>query len=182
MNIIAKTIDMTRVALPVKILPRAKSLLIKELKKRQLAGHFKLRMEIIQQCDAGKRNKDIAIDLNCGLETVRRWRKRWYEQEKYLAALENGCKDEPPASESQLLKKIKSVLSDGQRTGAPCVLTEVELDRLIALACESPEKYKYPVTHWTHKLLSKQANEMGIHISATHAGRLIKKRLTPPQK
>lgn len=182
MNIIAQIVDMSRSALPIKILPRSMSLLGKELNKRQLAGHFKLRMEIIIESHGGKRNKDIASELGCAIETVRRWRKRWHEQEKVLGLLENGYADELPAKDSRLLDKIKAILSDEKRPGAPCSLKESEVDRLVALACESPEKYGSPVTHWTHVSLSQQAIKMGIQISASHTGRLIKKRLTPPQE
>lgn len=172
---------MSRAALPIKILPRSKALLKNELNKRQLPGHFKLRMQIILASDS-MQNKDIAVELECGLETVRRWRKRWYENQQELEALENGHAEEPPTTESKLLKKIRSILSDSKRSGAPCIIVESEVDRLIALACESPEKYGYPVTHWTHKLLSKQAAKIGIKVSATHTGRLIKKRFTSTQK
>jgi len=172
---------MSRVALPIKILPRSKTLLNKELNKRQLPGHFKLRMQIILTSES-KNNKDIAIELKCGLETVRRWRKRWYENQKELEVLEAGHAEEPPATENKLLEKIRSILSDSKRSGAPCIIAESEVDRLIALACESPEKYGYPITHWTHELLSKQAVKMGIQVSASHAGKLIKKRFTSSQK
>jgi putative transposase len=170
---------MSRVALPIKILARSKTLLIKELDKRQLPGHFKLRMQIVLASES-KNNKDIAIELKCGLETVRRWRKRWYENQEDLEVLEVGHEEEPPATEGKLLKKIRAILSDSKRSGAPCIITESEVDRLIALACEPPEKYGHPVTHWTHELLSRQAVKMGIQVSASHAGKLIKKRFTSP--
>ncbi len=172
---------MSRAALPIKILPRSKTLLKTELNKRQLPGHFKLRIQIILASES-MQNKDIAIGLGCGLETVRRWRKRWYENRKELGALEYGHAGEPPATKSKLLEKIRAILSDSKRSGAPCIIAESEVDRLIALACEPPEKYGYPVTHWTHVLLSQQAIKMGIQVSPSHVGRLIKKQITPPQK
>jgi transposase len=135
-------------------------------------------MQIILQSGANQYNKDIAIGLKCGLETVRRWRKRWYQHEQELDVLEKGHANEPPATEKQLLNKIQAILSDEKRSGAPCNITETEVDRLVALACESPEKYGYPVTHWTHKLLSTQAINIGIQVSASHAGKLLKKRFT----
>ena len=172
---------MSRVALPIEILPRSKAVLKSELNKRQLPGHFKLRMQIILASES-KNNKDIAIELQCGLETVRRWRKRWYENQNELEVLEDGHAEEPPATARKLLEKIRAILSDSKRSGAPCIIVESEVDRLVALACEPPEKYGYPVTHWTHELLSKQAIKMGIQVSASHAGKLIKKRFASPQK
>jgi putative transposase len=138
-------------------------------------------MQIILASES-KNNKDIAIELQCGLETVRRWRKRWYDNQNELKVLEDGHAEEPPATARKLLGKIRAILSDSKRSGAPCIIVESEVDRLVALACEPPEKYGYPVTHWTHELLSKQAIKMGIQVSASHAGKLIKKRFTSPQK
>lgn len=169
-----------RAALSIKILPRTGSILTKELNRRQLPGHFRLRMQIIALSGIGKQNKDIAVELGCGVATVRRWRKRWYKQQKKLELFENGNGNEPPATEKKLLELIKETLTDEKRIGAPCSITETEVNRLVALACEPPGKYGYPVTHWTHGLLSAQAIKMGIQVSPTHVGRLLKKRLASP--
>jgi transposase len=168
---------MPRIALPIMIFPRAEALIDHELKRRQLPGHFRIRMQIVKMGKSGMQNKEIASALCCGVSSVRRWRKRWKDYYTGLEEYEKGH-DNQPVTEKELLDKIKEILTDKKRTGAPCRITEVEVNRLVALACEEPEKYELPFTHWTHERLSVQAEKMGIRISSVHVGRLLKKRIT----
>jgi putative transposase len=172
---------MSRQAVPIEIFERAEFVMDNELRKRQLPGHFKLRMQIVKMSKSHALNKDIASSLNCGVSTVRRWRKRWHEHYAGLVEYEKGH-DGQPVTEKELLDKIKDIISDDQRAGAPCRISESEINRLVALACEEPEKFGAPFTHWTHERLSVQAAKMGIQVSAAHVGRLLKKRVTSSQK
>ncbi|NOY96712.1 MAG: hypothetical protein GXO81_10150 [Chlorobi bacterium] len=48
----------------------------------------------------------------------------------------------------------------------------------MALACEPPQDHGLPFTVWTHKELAAQAKKMGIDISSSYYGILLKKRIT----
>lgn len=172
---------MTRIAERIEIFPRAKALLEKELKRRHLESHYYDRMRIIIKSHANLKNKQIATTLGCGEHTVSRWRQRWKQRHQELKDYEKGP-DGRGITDKELMEKIKEILTDCARVGAPSRISKVEVNRLVALACESPEKYGLPFTHWTHQELSKQAHKMKIEISPAHVGRLLKKRLISAQE
>ncbi len=75
---------MSRHATQIQVSERAKSLLSKSLKERQLAGHFQKRMSVIYKASFGRHNQDIADDLKCSVVTVRKWRDKWKLQEETI--------------------------------------------------------------------------------------------------
>ena len=116
------------------------------------------RARIILMADAGERNQDIAAQLGVKRHVVTTWTKRWLE------------KSEEP---------VEQRLADLPRPGAPDTFTPEQLCQLVALACESPQAYDRPMTHWTQRELAAEAIKQGIveSISSHHLGRLLKKRL-----
>lgn len=165
---------MSRTALPISVSPRAVKILQRTVKQRTLEKHYTERIKIILLGNSGKRNMDIASELNITVDTVMKWRKRWRDKEDTLLKLESGY-DGKPVTDNYLLKEYKKVFSDLPRSGSPGHLTEVDIALLQALACEAPGKYGLPVTVWTHVLLSEQAKGKGITISPAHYGRILKK-------
>jgi len=172
---------MARIAEQIEIFSRAKLLIEKELKRRHLESHYYMRMRIIIKSYGNQENNQIAKALGCGEHTVSRWRQRWKQRYQKLKEYEKGP-DGSPVTDKELMEKIKEILTDWARVGAPSRITEMEVNRLVALACESPEKYGLPFTHWTHQELSKQAHKMKIKVSPAHVGRLLKKRLISAQE
>ena len=116
------------------------------------------RATIILMADAGEMNQDIAAQLGVRSHVVTTWTKRWLE------------KSEEP---------VEQRLADLPRPGAPDTFTPEQLCQIIALACESPQEYDRPITHWTQRELAAEAIKQGIveSISSHHLGRLLKKRL-----
>lgn len=172
---------MSRKALSIKITDRSLHLITKELKRHHLEWHYLLRMKIIMHSYQNQQNKDIALLLSCDEKTVRKWRKRFRLQQGALIAYEKSEGLEP-VTDRELIEKIKEILSDTARPGAPPRISESDMNRLVALACESPEQHGLPFTHWTYGELAKQAAKMGIVLSGVHLGRILKKRLAPAQK
>ncbi len=168
---------MSRKAVQITFSKRVEELLISSIKKRNIESHYQKRMNIIYQSFLGKENQHIAGEMKCSPVTVRKWRKRWKTFEDVLIQLEIDL-DNKTANKVDLLYKIKEILSDLPRSGSSTKITNSEKDRLIALACESPVNYGLPFTVWTHKELSIQAKKMGINISSSYYGILLKKRIT----
>lgn len=125
-----------------------------------------IRANIILLASHGKSNVKIAEVLKLDVNTVRLWRGRWYENLAQLLAAEN-TKDE--------YQKIVSVLSDVPRSGAPPTFTGEQFAAIIALACDSPEKYGRPVTNWTPIELAEEAMKQQIvkSISSSTITRLL---------
>ncbi len=107
--------------------------------------------------------------MNCSPVTVRKWRKRWKTYEGVIEQTEREI-DSKTANKVDLLYKIKEVLTDFPRSGSSSRITNLAKDRLVALACESPQDHGLPFTVWTHKELSAQAKNMGINISSSYCG------------
>jgi len=163
----------------VKISNRCVKLLKKEITKRQLERHYQFRIQVLLLSCEGKTNYEIAEQLETSLPTVRRWRLRWNENAALILGLENDHRLHKNR-DSILVKEIKSILSDKPRSGSSSRITDKEKVRLQALACQDPFDFDLPFSVWTHVELSKQANKMGIKISSSHYGKILKKRFTSP--
>jgi putative transposase len=52
----------------------------------------------------------------------------------------------------------------------------------MALACEPPEAYGVPITHWTHRELAREVVKQKIvcSISSSHLGTFLKKQISNP--
>jgi putative transposase len=84
-------------------------------------------------------------------------------------------------------------LQDAERSGAPAKFDMEQVIQLFALACDNPEHYERPISHWTAQELAAEMVKLGIveSISPRHVGRLLEEAdlkphqiqywLTPPQ-
>lgn len=111
----------------------------------------------------GRSNADIASELGINKAKVTLWTQRW---------LERG--GEP----------VLDRLSDLPRSGAPDTITPEQWCRVIALACESPDEYGYPMTHWSSKELAAEAIKQGIvqHLSAGHLRKVLQQKSLQPHR
>jgi homeodomain-containing protein len=98
---------------------------------------------------------DAAEQLKTRRETARIWRQYWIER----AGL--------PTRER---------LEDAERPGTPPTITAEQWCKILALACEAPEKSGRPITHWTPRELAEEAinREIVTTISTRHVGRFLK--------
>jgi len=170
---------MSRKAVQITVSERVGELLKSSVQKRNIESHYQKRMNIIYLSSQGKENQYIAEEINCSPVTVRKWRKRWKSFEDVIEQTEKGI-DNNTANKIDLLYKTKEILSDLPRSGSSARITDAEKDRLVALACESPQDHGLPFTVWTHQELSAQAKKMGINISPSYCGILLKKRIEAP--
>ena len=170
---------MGKKAASITLSDRVSKLLNQLLSKHQISKQVYERIYIVVRSASDQMNKDIAKELGSGIRRVALWRKRWYDRTKGIDITldENGN----PLSDKKVVKRIYDVLSDSPRSGSPARITEEEIIRLQALACENPADYGHPFTVWTHKELSKQAGKLGIKISPSRYGVLLKKRITSAQ-
>jgi putative transposase len=134
-----------------------------------------MRGRIILLAAKGHNHREIARALDTTRVTVRAWRRRWNETAKTGQSVEER-------------------LQDAERPGAPTTFTMEQVLRLVALACESPEDYQRPISHWTARELADELIKQGVveSISTRHVGRLLSEAdlkphqsrywLTPPQR
>ena len=55
---------------------------------------------------------------------------------------------------------VSERLIDVARPGAPNRITPEQWCQIMAIACEPPEIYNIPITHWTYKELAKQISQL----------------------
>lgn len=115
-----------------------------------------LRASIILLADEGENHRAIARELNISRDMTRMWRYRWLAlAEKQVPILER--------------------LQDAERSGGPSTFSLEQILQLFAMACEKPEAYGRPLSHWTPRELADEMVKQGIveTISPRHVGRLL---------
>ncbi|MGB5834573.1 MAG: helix-turn-helix domain-containing protein [Thiohalocapsa sp.] len=105
----------------------------------------------------GWSNQAIAEKLAIHKSDVSFWTKRW---------LERGS--EP----------VVERLRDRPRSGRPPRIDADAWCRIMAMACEPPETYDRPISHWSSRELAEEVCTQGIveHLSAGHLRKVLKKR------
>ena len=104
----------------------------------------------------GRITLEIACALNISRDMARLWRNRW------LAL-------------SQKDISVGERLADAERPGGPMRFSYWQILQLFAIACEKPEDYGRPISHWTPRELADEVVQQGIvkSISPRHVGRLM---------
>lgn len=136
-------------------------LLLRHSTPQQIA----LRGKIILLADEGKNHREIARELRISRKMTRLWRERW------LARKEKGV----PVFER---------LQDAERSGAPATFSLEQILQLFAIACEKPENYGRPISHWSARELTEEIIKQGIveSISPRHVGRLLAEATLKPHQ
>ena len=124
-----------------------------------------MRARIILMAAEGANHRQIARELNITRDTARHWRNRW------IASANSE-------------KSVEERLQDAPRSGAPTTFTMEQILRLFALACEPPETYQRPISHWTARELADEMIKQGIveRISERHVGRLLEEADLKPHQ
>ncbi len=115
-----------------------------------------IRASIILMASQGKTNKEIAKSLQIERGTAGKWRHRWINAHDGLAYaddMESGIRYK---------RSILKVLSDNPRSGAPCKFTPEQLCQIINVACEKPEDFGLPLSHWSLPSLASELQKRGI--------------------
>ena len=133
-------------------------------RRHSTAQQLVLRAKIVLAAAAGANNCQIARQVDISLDMVRRWRERWFVCQ--AASLE----DLPVAER----------LTDAPRPGAPVRITDEQVAKIVALACEPPADAHRPISQWTGREIADEIKQRGIvdHISARHAARLLKRGIS----
>jgi putative transposase len=133
--------------------------------RHQTPQQIALRARIVLLADAGYNHRDIARQLGISRDTARLWRNRW------LAL-------------SQQAVAVAERLADAPRPGGPMTFSLEQILHLFALACENPQGYGRPISHWTATDLADEMSKQGFvsSISSRHVGRLLAEADLKPQQ
>ena len=135
------------------------------LRRPSTPQQIALRAKIVLRADKQESHGEIAKELGISKKMSRLWRQRWPE----LTA------KQVPVAERLL---------DIPRPGSPGRFTMEQITQLYALACEPPEKYNRPLSHWSARELASEMIQQGIveTISERHVGRLLKEADLKPHQ
>ena len=111
---------------------------------------------VLAAANSHPENQAIATELGLEQNHVGLWRHRWFEQHEAWKAL--AVEERPPLSQAFFI----SWLSDLPRSGRPQKFTAEQRVRIQQIACESPQKYGYPQTHWTIRHLTQHLIASGV--------------------
>jgi putative transposase len=119
----------------------------------------------------GRRNSEIARELNINSQTVSTWRGRW------LAATERLSEVEAGGDKQAVEQAIIQTLSDEPRSGTPPTFSAEQVCQIIAVACEEPKLSGRPITEWTPRELADEVikREIVSSISASQVWRFLKR-------
>ncbi len=135
----------------------------KILSRHSSSQQIAKRAKIILMASQGKNHRTIARELNISRKMARLWRERWLElKEKDVS--------------------VKERLIDAARPGKPTRFTTEQVLQLFTIACESPEKYGRPISHWTSTELAEEMVKQKIveSISPRHVARLLSEATLKP--
>lgn len=139
--------------------------LVQLVNRHSTPQQIALRGKIILLADLGRNNRQIARELNISRDMARTWRERWL-------------------SLQQTELSVNERLQDAERPGAPATFSLEQIVQLFAIACEKPEIYGRPISHWSAKELADELIQQGIveSISARHVRRLLSEANLKPHQ
>jgi putative transposase len=135
------------------------------LKRPSTPQQIALRVKIVLRADKQESHGEIARELGITKKMSRLWRGRWREL---------------TARQVPVLERLLDI----PRPGSPGRFTMEQITQLYALACEPPEKYNRPLSHWSARELALEMIQQGIveTISERHVGRLLKEADLKPHQ
>jgi transposase len=165
-------------AAKVFITERQQEVLLDLVNSRTTPLRLVQRATIVIRAFAGVDNGDIAQEIGLGPDAVGLWRRRWAQVWPRLTVFE--CLE----NRADLRRAIAAVLDDKPRSGNPGKFTPEQITRILALACEPPEKSGRPITHWTNAELADEAIKQRIvpSISAAQVGRYLREAELQPHR
>jgi len=142
-----------------------------------VAQHFQQRATVVLLAASGQKNKAIAQEMAINRNTVKRWRQRWAKAAPVLAETEK-------TNRRGLRAAIEDALEDAPRSGCPRKITSTQFAEIIAMACETPEKYDVPFSHWTAPALAQTAVRRNVvaMVSARQVGRYLNESDLKPHR
>lgn len=155
---------MARTQYRINLLSFEKNELERLIRKQTTPQHIAKRARIILHANEYvATNQAIADDLGISKTDVTRWTKRWTDR---------------------AMEPVLDRISDLPRPGHPDVITPGQWCRIIAMACEPPEIYGRPITHWSSTELTAEAIKQGVveHLSPGHLRKVLKNKELQPHR
>jgi len=167
----------TPIAPRITVLKEVYPILEKIVKAGKSEQRLVKRASYILEMTRGTANAKIAREFQVAYETVKKWRSVWLANEAVWEVLLGEADEKKRAK--KLEEKVREVLSDEPRPGAPLTYTAEQYCQILQVALEPPPDSGRPINNWTGRELAKEVKKRGIAgISATQVGRFLKRERT----
>jgi putative transposase len=135
------------------------------LNRHNTPQQIALRAKIILRAAKGETHGDIANALGVTKDTSRLWRRRW---------LALSAREVP----------VMERLQDAPRPGAPTTFSLEQITQLYGIACNPPEQYGRPISHWSSRELADELIKQQIvpSISERQVGRYLEEADLKPHR
>jgi putative transposase len=151
--------------------PKPAELMVSEQERKELEALMRRystpqqvakRVRIVLLAAEGKRNAEIAREVEVSVDMARTWRGRWISLHPI------------PLTDLSISERFEDI----PRPGRPSEITAEQTCQMVAMACEQPKER--PISHWTGREIAEEVMRRGIvpKISARHAARLLKKGIS----
>ena len=149
---------------PIELAAAERQELERLVRRHTTSQQVALRARIVLAAADGANNSQIARHFAVSLDMVRRWRERW------LVCQAATLEDLPLADR----------LSDAPRPGTPVRITDVQVAKIVALACAPAAEPQRPISQWSGREIADEITKRGIvdHISPRHAARLLNRGIS----
>lgn len=141
---------------------------------------------ILTAAEEGTRSLNVAEQLGIHANIVCKWRGRWHAASDTLSKILIRLKEQGKGHKINKIGQAigTEILSDASRSGTPATFLPEQICELLALACQKPEKFGIPITHWTHHELAAAAVKQNIveKISVSQTGRFLREVAIKPHK
>ena len=135
---------------PITLSSKQRTVLVRLKNGTHGEQHLAQRATIILLAAEGKDNALIARITGWTRNTVKKWRDRWAASVPELDQIEA----ERPRG---VRAAVGGALADAPRSGHPSRITNLQRALILQMACEKPEKYDIPLSHWTAAALAHTA-------------------------
>ena len=161
---------------PIKLYKKQRLVLEDITARRNNSQALVFRAQIILLWADGMGVRETARQVGIDKQTVMTWRNRF---KNAVTAWGESSKKWLQADHS---RKIKDVLSDAPRSGAPSKFSAEQVCHIIRIACQRPAESGVPVSHWSASDLQREIIKQEIveGISVRQVGRFLKQRTSSP--
>lgn len=164
----------TPIAPRITVLKEVYPILEKIVKAGKSEQRLVKRASYILEMTRGTANAKIAREFQVAYETVKKWRSVWLANEAVWEVLLSEA-DEKKRTK-KLEEKVREVLSDEPRPGAPLTYSAEQYCQILQVALEPPLDAGRPINNWTPRELADEVKKRGIaEISPTQVGRFLKR-------
>jgi transposase len=161
----------------VVVTERQANVLTEFSKSRSVPQRLADRAAMVMFSFAGLTNEEISQRVGVNRMQVGLWRRRWRDNWDSLTVLE--CR-EP----LKLREAIREVFRDAPRRGCQPRVTADQVNRIQAVACESPRLSGRPISHWSVRELRDEVihRQIVVGISEAQVGRYLRQAALQPHR